>query len=103
MSVIRAIGLIFILTMLIGGCILAGTSSPKLDTSDQNVVQVSWEGAIGYLQNGDAVAFARSNLTFLLLLKDGTLVSASAPSITGIDEALVRCGQVCRELTPMNL
>ena len=95
MGVIRTFGLIFFLTILIGGCIVANNSSPQLDITDRETIEVSWETALGYLQSGDVRAYAQADQIVILILRDGSIISAVPPANKLLEEEMVRCGMEC--------
>jgi hypothetical protein len=48
MGPVRTIGLLFFLTILVGGCILAKTAPPSPETVAREATEISWEKAIDY-------------------------------------------------------
>ncbi len=95
MGAIRAFGLIFFMTILIGGCVMA-VSSPPPPGAPTGRQQVTWEEAVGLMHEGQVIGLTQTlDLRVYLYLRDGTRVLTAAPSQTAVSEALILCGETC--------
>ncbi len=104
MGIMRTFGLIFFMTILIGGCVAATSEAPPPDPVSFSTQAVSWETALSLIQQGEASAVSQApNLTVYLTLADGTQLITRAPVSTALHDAIVRCGQPCGFLDTVNL
>ena len=103
MGVMRAFGLIFFMTILIGGCMIAVNSPPPPGSSHQGS-QITWEEAVGLLQQGQVIGVTQAlDLHVYLYLRDGTRVLTEAPTMTAVAEAIFHCGEICGGLSSGNV
>ena len=98
MGMVRTFGLIFFLTVLIGGCIVANNSSPQIDVTEREAIEINWDTALRYLQSGELRAFAQTDQVVILILSNGTIVSATPPADQLFEEEMVRCGSNCETI-----
>ena len=103
MGPVRAIGLLFIMTILVGGCILANSSPEQTETTDQVVSEISWDVAENYLQTGAVLTLDRRELVLVLALKDGRTVWVSIPSEEVLREIWDQCVSHCETLDGLSL
>ena len=103
MGPVRAIGLLFIMTILVGGCILANSPPQQTETTDQAVTEIPWDAAASYLKNGEVLTLGRLDLRLVLDLKDGRTVWVSIPSEEVLREIRDQCESHCETLDGLSL
>ena len=98
MGITRTFGLLFFLTILVGGCI-AAVNGPVAAPPGEQPVEVSWDQAVGMFSQGEVVNYSQGlGLAVYLQLSDGTWVVTVAPSTTAVVETIARCGDLCNGL-----
>ena len=102
MGIIRAFGLVFFLTLLVGGCVLANSSTPQVETTERNTIEITWDTALGYLQAGEVQTISQTEYFLIMVLKDGVTVSATIPDTRMLEEELIRCGSICDNYNRLN-
>lgn len=102
MGMIRTFGLIFFLTVLIGGCIMANNPSPQVDITQREAIEVTWETALDYLQSGEVRAYTQTDQLVILILRDGSIVTAAPPTGDMFQAEMVRCGLNCGAIYQIN-
>jgi hypothetical protein len=103
MGVVRVFGLVFFMTILIGGCVVA-VNSPSPPGAPGDGYQVTWDEAVGMLQQGQVIGLTQTlDLRVYMYLRDGTRVLTVAPSQTSVPEALFSCGETCGGLSSGNV
>jgi hypothetical protein len=103
MGPVRAIGLLFFMTILVGGCILANSSPQQPETAEQVVAEIPLDTAISYLKSGEVLSLTRGDLVLVLDLKDGSKVSVSIPSEEVLREVRTECGTQCEAFNGLSL
>jgi len=104
MGLIRTFGLIFFMTILVGGCIIAVSSQPPPDSVAYTPNQIAWDEAVTLLNQGKVVSVTQTlNLVVYLQLADGTRLVATAPAWDALHQALSRCGDACGGLKSVNV
>lgn len=103
MGITRTFGLLFFLTILVGGCI-AAVNGPPVDPTVGPPTEVYWDQAVLLFSHGQVVRYSQGiDLAIYMQLQDGTWLVSVAPSITAVVEAITRCGNLCNGLQAGNV
>ncbi len=104
MGITRTFGLLFFLTILVGGCIAAVNGPPPVDPTVGPPTEVYWDQAVLMFSHGQVVRYSQGvDLAIYMQLQDGTWLVTVAPSSNAVIEALTRCGNLCNGLQAGNV
>lgn len=97
MGAMRTFGLLFFMTILIGGCVAAVSATPPDPPPvAQTPQEVSWERALALIYGGQVATVAQTpHLRVYLTLKDGSRLVTLEPEIDAVYHALLACGVAC--------
>lgn len=100
MSVLRLFGLIFFMTILVGGCIASlATYPPPPPTVSQSPEEIPWDEAVQLLNQGSVTnAVQMNSLRVYLVLKNGTTRVTTQPYINAIHHEISSCGLSCGDI-----
>ena len=98
MAMVRAFGLIFFLTLLVGGCIMANNSSPRIDLAAEEATEISWDAAVDFARSGKVASITPGDGMVVMVLLDGSVVAVALPIEEMLEEELIRCGHLCNHL-----
>ena len=103
MGITRTVGLLFFMTILVGGCIAAVNGPAPLDPSASQPIEVSWDQAVLMFTQGQVINYSQGlGLAVYLQLSDGAWVVTVAPSTYAVAEVLAQCGDLCNGLLSGN-
>lgn len=104
MGFMRTCGLIFFMTILVGGCIVAVSSQPPPDPVAHTPEQITWDQAVMLLHQGRVVSVTQTlNKVVYLRLADGTRLMTTAPSWDALSQVLSSCGDTCGKLQTVDV
>ncbi len=104
MGVMRVFGLIFFMTILIGGCIVAVSDVPPPPPVTYTPRAVKWDEAVDLIHQGVVVSVTQGrNRQVILYMEDGSRYFSTAPVENAIYVEIERCGAACQGIIPENL